>query len=705
MVSPVDKAGFSVTASDGTSYKEGQHARGLTVLQGGGGFAYSGGGAVGDPQSQAGLGIPYRGLRGTDGWTSTPLNGPIGPPAPIVLAMGNNQAISTDGSRTLLASPAALVEGGWPCTATNISCAWSNLYLQDNDTLERRLIVGWAEDHVAPTDAASLADATDDLRTIIFTSPDRFTPNAIQGVSNLYEWKDDDTPRGQLRLVGLDTQNAVLPDGAAAGQGPTTSTQVTARSLSRDGRRIFFTSGGQLYLRQDGSSTVRVSRSQRATPDPDGPQEAKYWTAEAAHGSAVFFTSGEKLTDGSTAEVGQPSLYRYDVESGRLTDLTAGAGAAGVLGVIDAGEDGRSVYFGATAQLVPGKGTAGDGNLYRWHDDGTADGAITFIATIGTTDEAQGYGLPNWAVEGATLPVQPVSPNGRFLGFLSQRPLAGANTAGTVQVYRYDALEDEVVCASCAADGSVSTDVAEFRQNGRYDDYQLVADDGLLAFQTTQSLVSADTNGVRDVYRYRDDGPQLISTGTDPDLSTYLGMTTNGDSIFFATRQRLLAQDVDGLADVYVARVDGGFRPAPAPAPCQDDACQGRPSIGPGLIDPGTLAFAGPGNVPALKAPRAKKLRRVTARLSVSVDRRQRITVRIKAPAAGRIRITGSRTARVTRKVSKAGTRSYRVKLTRKATRSLQRHGRLKITTKVAFTPKSGKGSSKTVARTIKEIA
>ncbi len=142
---------------------------------------------------------------------------------------------------------------------------------------------------------------------------------------------------------------------------------------------------------------------------------------------------------------------------------------------------------------------------------------------------------------------------------------------------------------------------------------------------------------------------------------------------------------------------------APAPTPCQEDACQGRPSPGQGLGDPITGSIIGPGNVLGKLPAPAKKTKKVTARLSV--DRKGRITVRVSAPAAGRIRISGSRTTTVTKTVGKAGTRSYRVKLTRKATRSLKRHDRLKVTTKVTFTPKSGKRSSATAARTIKETA
>ncbi len=273
-----------------------------------------------------------------------------------------------------------------------------------------------------------------------------------------------------------------------------------------------------------------------------------------------------------------------------------------------------------------------------------------------------------------------------------------------MQVYRYDAQTGEVACVSCAPGGSASTGPAEFRQIGRSDHYRVIAENGALAFQTEQALLPADVNGRRDVYLYADGRPQLISTGKDPDLSTYLGMSENGDELFFATRERLVAQDVDGLADVYVARVGGGFRAAPEPAPCEGDACQGRPSPGIGLGDPGTHRYVGPGNVLTPKAKPAKKAKKIKAKLSV--DRKRRITVRVTAPAAGRVRISGSRTKTARKTVRKAGRVTRRIALTARAKRSLRRHGRIKVTVKVRFTPKkSGKASTTTVSRTIKERA
>src|SRR4029078_1664732 len=88
-------------------------------------------------------------------------------------------------------------------------------------------------------------------------------------------------------------------------------------------------------------------------------------------GGAACFSSGEKLTNNSQAEPGVPDLYRYDVASGNLTDLTtADADGAGVLGVLGGMNTGSRVYFAANGALAPGA-TDGQPNLY------VRDGATT----------------------------------------------------------------------------------------------------------------------------------------------------------------------------------------------------------------------------------------------------------------------------------------------------------------------------------------
>ncbi len=86
-------------------------------------------------------------------------------------------------------------------------------------------------------------------------------------------------------------------------------------------------------------------------------------------------------------------------------------------------------------------------------------------------------------------------------------------------------------------------------------------------------------------------------------------MSSSGEDIFFRTADQLVPQDVDTEADLYDARIGGGF-PAPASLlpSCSGDACQGELSPAPVLLSPGSEFQAG-GNPPLTgsePAPAAK---------------------------------------------------------------------------------------------------
>jgi hypothetical protein len=173
----------------------------------------------------------------------------------------------------------------------------------------------------------------------------------------------------------------------------------------------------------------------------------------------------------------------------------------------------------------------------------------------------------------------------------------------------------------------------------------LSADGNRAFFETTEALVSSDTNGVggcpivgaglqefpacRDVYEWEAPGSgsctksspafsplnggclYLISTGKDDYPSFFADASANGDDVFFFTRQGLVGQDKDELLDVYDARVGGGIaaqNPGPA-LPCEStDACHGSIPAPPAEGQPSTQTFVGPGNeVPKPTHKKAKK--------------------------------------------------------------------------------------------------
>jgi hypothetical protein len=442
---------------------------------------------------------------------------------------------------------------------------------------------------------------SDDLSVIGFdlTAPTPVTvtsgPAGPTGVNNAY--RADGT---SLTLV------SVLPNGDPAPQGGTIGGDTGSgeyNAVSNDGSRIFWSSGNdginpvEVYLRS-GGTTTDVSASQRGTPDPAGPQNKAYWYA-TPDGSRVYFSSAEKLTDDATAAVGNPDLYRYDVGSGDLTDLTTQDGdGAGIQGVVGISDDGDQVYFVATGDLADGA-TDGETNLYVSDGD-----TVSFIAGLaeGFTDSS------NWNIQFASKTGR-VTPDGRYLLFSTHRRNSSYESGAFQEFYRYDNSTGDTVCVSCnPRGGSASGDatltgspdsisLSGLPQSERFN----LSADGSVFFASPERLVNDDTNGKTDVYEWKNGRPKLISTGLGLDNSTqFVDASPDGNNVFFLTRQQLVATDTDNNVDLYDARVNGGLASqntgGPTP-PCQGDDCKPPANNPPPGGNPGTSGVSGNGNV------------------------------------------------------------------------------------------------------------
>jgi hypothetical protein len=131
----------------------------------------------------------------------------------------------------------------------------------------------------------------------------------------------------------------------------------------------------------------------------------------------------------------------------------------------------------------------------------------------------------------------------------------------------------------------------------------VTADSRKVFFDTEGALVPQDTNEKFDVYEYdiASGEVHLISSGKSSTNSFFDEATPDGSDVFFTTRERLVAQDVDGSGDLYDARVGGGIaaqEPVPA-AGCSGEGCQGTPAVQPGTGSLSSSVLAGVGNLPA----------------------------------------------------------------------------------------------------------
>jgi len=304
-----------------------------------------------------------------------------------------------------------------------------------------------------------------------------------------------------------------------------------------------------------------------------------------------------------------------------------------------ASEDADRVYFASKAAIA-GSGENSEGaeaqagaqNLYLY--DSLTD-TTTFIATLAAGD-----------VEGVRAPIKAdpyyrtarVSPDGGAAAFASLAPLTGADNLDAVsgepdtQVFHYDADSDRLRCVSCAPSGARPRLGREMEVNGAgtglwqagmipgwpvqtYPSRLLSADGSRLFFNSTESLVLADTNSRLDVYEWEVGESQaacdalgadlflkfeggclsLISTGQSSSDSEFVDADPSGRDAFIKTGESLLPQD-PGLIDIYDAREGGGYPPPPPPpATCEGGACQ-TPPPPPPLPTPSSEVFNGPGN-------------------------------------------------------------------------------------------------------------
>jgi hypothetical protein len=427
--------------------------------------------------------------------------------------------------------------------------------------------------------------ATPDLKHVVFKTPVALTPEATdeehptvsceadpaephcyypsQRIQwNIYEWSD-----GELKLVN------VLPGkaGVAHGRYPTAPGVRLAgkinvsgsghggapRAISADGRFIAWAWGQPytteerqiyrgLYLRDMvEESTTRV-----------GGAAAVYQTM-SSDGARIFYLEGGEL-------------YVYDHASGKTTSLTAGHGGSEPSGevqetVSNVSEDGSYVYFVARGVLASG-GTRGEDNLYVSHD--TPDGwATSWIATLAADDKPSWYATEDFAVPFLADVSSRVSPDGRFLAFMSERPLTGYDNVDATsgqrdeEVFLYDAREGTLVCGSCNPTEARPSGVLDAHEaqlvidreevwtakssdpyNPRRDHWlagsipgwdnvsedspsyqpRYLSDSGRLFFDSADGLVPHDTNGVEDVYEFEPGGVGGCTSATASGTEVYV---------------------------------------------------------------------------------------------------------------------------------------------------------------------------------------
>jgi hypothetical protein len=340
-------------------------------------------------------------------------------------------------------------------------------------------------------------------------------------------------------------------------------------------------------------------------------------------GEKAFFIDEARLTKDATAKAGEADLYQCTITviAGKLTctlkDLSVDMNPnehANVQGLtIGSDEEGRYVYFVAKGALapgatsgkcppVPGRGNPSElGECLNLYAYDTKEGTKRLVAVLAEDDHPDWGGAPGGFNLGEIT--SRVSPNGRYLAFMSQRPLTGYDNRDArsgvrdEEVFLYDYAADKLSCASCNPSGQRPTgvfDSGEFpgllvdrQKPGNWEGQTLAANipgwtkiniehalyqsrylsnSGRLFFNAADALVPQDSNGVMDVYEYERVGGaesegqpasnscttasptygsasggcvSLISSGTSPEESAFLDASETGNDVFFLTAAKL----------------------------------------------------------------------------------------------------------------------------------------------------------------------
>jgi hypothetical protein len=433
---------------------------------------------------------------------------------------------------------------------------------------------------------------SDDGRHLVFASKYAFEPGANTG-GDLTVY-DRDLVAGTTQIVSTDPAGATL-----------TGAGISELDISGDGARIVI--GKRVATDAAGNEYVHPYMHLGTSPNSVDlaplSTTGVLFAGMTADGSRVFFTSADQLLPAEDTDA-DADLYEAEVDSsgnlhlalvsanaapvacnpvgnGEFTHWNTPGGAANCDAVAVSGGGGVAsssgvVYFLSPEQLDGGAGTLNQPNLYR----AAPGGDPSFLATL-----EPGNPLVLDSVKAAatrhTGDFQ-TTPSGNFAAFVSALELTGVHTFGVLDVFRYDAAAEQLVCASCdtteTSDDSLAEDAA------LAPDGLSLLEDGRLFFTSRLELVLNDANRRKDVYQWAGGQQNLISTGTGPFDSGLLTASADGTDVFFFTHEPLAPEeDVDGfLMRIYDAREGGGFFKLPAPVPCQaSDECHGPGTVVP----------------------------------------------------------------------------------------------------------------------------
>jgi hypothetical protein len=316
--------------------------------------------------------------------------------------------------------------------------------------------------------------------------------------------------------------------------------------------------------------------------------------------SAYFLTTSQLDAADTNADA---DVYRWDEGEEASSCLTCASPDAAVTEVV-VSDDFSHVYFESLKGLVPGRGRAGDQNVYA-----LSDGALRFVAdpVLLSGGEATLRGHSRLSADGNVLVFSSVAaPRLTADETPAQCPSLkkGDPPGSCYELYRYDDRDGAIECLSCTPSGQTTHTYGSPTGFliGMVGFFGLSGDGSTTAFPTAEPLVPEDVNHDTDIYEWRDGALRLLTDG----ISDYLeglsapvvtGIDADGSNIMFSlVKSGLTGFEQDGLTNLYDARIGGGFLAPAPPTHCSGDSCQGPLEPAPPPARLGTANYSGPGN-------------------------------------------------------------------------------------------------------------
>jgi hypothetical protein len=434
----------------------------------------------------------------------------------------------------------------------------------------------------------------------------------------------------------------------------------------------------ELFARVNGSQTIPISEPSLANcphlelaagPPNFGRNPAcanATFEGASSDGSKVFFTTSQQEVPGDT-DTGN-DLYEFDfsrppgqnliqISSGESTVGTPGSENANVVGVTHISDDGSHVYFVASGVLTSAPNSQGRSAQLGAHNLYVLDsGGTSFIGDLTDQDEVvwgpdsnnSGDDHPAWA-----LPFGSATSDGHMLVFathaqlITTGPEADSDTADDIYEYNSqtgslvrisvgrnrsddngnnDSFDARIPSYSGTLYGARASGEARATTGNPYGVGRPASNDGSYVFFTTsEALQPEDVNGAPDVYEWHDGLVSLISDGRNPGTAlggnsgtanAFISSAANGRDVFFLTPDTLVPEGGASIANIYDARVGGGFPLANESPPCREDACQGSISATPSFPFATSATYAGGANLqaPAAEKSKAEPKRKATKR-------------------------------------------------------------------------------------------